>query len=131
MNERRSHGIVVAVTTLVGIFLLALGVWALTFPSSFYDQIALFSPYNRHLIHDAGAFQVGLGATLLLALRWRDALFVSLTGVGVGAAIHALVHAIDHDLGGRRSDPYALGLLAAALIIAALLRWRSVRMEGP
>ncbi len=130
MSERVSHVMVAAVTALVGLSLLALGAWALAFPSSFYDRIALFPPYNRHFLHDAGAFQIGLGATLLLALRWRDALLVALSGVGFGAALHALAHVIDRDLGGRGSDPFALGLLAALVIIAALLRWRTLRVEG-
>jgi hypothetical protein len=38
------------------------------------------APCNQHLIHDAGAFQIGIGAALLLALVCPDALLVALTG---------------------------------------------------
>ncbi|MGH2602501.1 MAG: hypothetical protein ACRDJ9_24345, partial [Dehalococcoidia bacterium] len=81
-----SDRFVVAVTVVAGLFMLVGGVWSFIWPANFYDQIALFPPYNRHFLHDVGAFQIGLGATLLLALRWRDSLFVALLGVGLGAA---------------------------------------------
>src|SRR2546428_13779778 len=102
------------VAVAAGVFMLAFGLWAFFDPQSFYDQIALFSPYNEHLLHDVGAFQVGLGATLLLALVWKsDALLVALAGVGVGAVLHFIAHVEDTDLGGRGSDPFALGGIAA------------------
>jgi hypothetical protein len=118
---------VVGVAGLAGVSLVSLGLWAFISPSSFYDQIALFPPYNRHVLHDVGAFQIGLGATLLLALRWRDALLVTLLGVGAGAAVHAAAHAIDRDLGGRLSDVFVLGLLAALLLLAGLRQWTVLR----
>jgi hypothetical protein len=116
--------LVVVITAVAGLFFVALGVWAFVSPSSFYDQIALFPPYNRHFLHDAGAFQIGLGATLLLALWSRDALLVALLGTGAGAAAHAVSHVIDRDLGGRSLDPVSLTVLAVVIVLAALLRWR-------
>jgi hypothetical protein len=110
-----------------GVLLVALGLWAFGSPSSFYDQVALFPPYNRHLLHDVGAFQIGLGVTLLLAMRWRDALLVTLLGVGAGAAFHAAAHAMDRDLGGRLSDVFVLGILAALLLLAGLRQWTFLR----
>lgn len=122
---------VVAVTVAVaGLGFLGLGLWAFLAPASFYDWVAPFPPYNGHFLHDAGAFQVGLGATLLLALRWRrDALLVALPGVGAGAALHAVSHVLDRDLGGRWSDPFSLGLLAALLLLASLLQWNVAGKE--
>lgn len=63
---------------LAGLFFLAPGIWAFAAPHSFYDQVATFPPYNRHLLHDIGAFQIGIGVALLLALRWSDAPFAAL-----------------------------------------------------
>jgi len=108
-----------------GLFLVVLGIWALIDPRSFYEQLATFPPYNRHFMHDVGAFQVGLGVTLLIALVWADALGVALAGVGVGAALHAVSHWVDRDLGGRSSDPYTLSILAIAFLVAAGMRHRS------
>jgi hypothetical protein len=48
----------------------ALGSGASAFAAfrSFYDNIATFQPYNRHFLHDIGAFTIGLGAVMLFAL---------------------------------------------------------------
>jgi hypothetical protein len=80
---------------------LATGLWPFFDAQSFYDELAEFPPYNAHFLHDVGAFQVGIGATLLLALLWRsDALLVALGGSGIGAAFHFVAHIRDHDQGG-------------------------------
>src|SRR5215212_9317849 len=48
-----------AAVSIGGLFMLALGIWAFFAPASFADFIAF--PYNRHLLHDVGAFQIGIG----------------------------------------------------------------------
>lgn len=111
---------------LAAIFFLAPGIWAFAAPHSFYEQVAHFEPYNRHLIHDVGAFQMGIGAALLLATRWDDARFVALAGAGVGASVHLLSHIIDYDLGGESTDVPVFALLAALLLLAAAARWRTI-----
>lgn len=112
------------VSAAIGAFLLALGLWALVSPSTFYEQLATFPPYNEHLFHDIGAFQAGLGAVLLLALWQRDALGITLLGVGVGNVLHFVSHVVDRDLGGRPSDPLLIGLLALVTVAAAILALR-------
>jgi hypothetical protein len=66
------------VLVLTGALMLAGGVWALAVPGSF-AEFAEF-PYSRHFLHDAGAFQIGIGVTLLLAAAWADAAAVALAG---------------------------------------------------
>ena len=83
------------VALVAGLLTLGAGLWAFIGPRSFYDAVATFPPYNRHLIHDIGAFQIGLGATVLLGLRWRDTLLVVLTGYAAGAVVHAVSHIIE------------------------------------
>jgi len=116
-----------AIAIVVGLGFVAVGVWALVDPPSFFDVLATFEPYNQHFIQDIGAFQIGLGAVLLLAgLASRpDALIVALVGVGVGAACHALSHVIGIELGGSplRDIPLFAGL-AALLLGAGLFRLR-------
>jgi hypothetical protein len=56
-----------------------------------------------HYLPDAGAFQLGLGTSLLSALWWSDALFVALAGWTVGTVFHERSHIIDRDPGGRGS----------------------------
>jgi hypothetical protein len=110
-----------------GAFTFLFGVWALADASSFYEEIAKFGQYNRHFLHDVGAFQMGLGACLLFALVWRnDALLAVLGGAAVGATAHEIAHIVDYELGGRDSDPVSLGIIAAILVVTFLwrLRWR-------
>lgn len=103
------------------------GVWAFFWPFGFYESVATFPPFNLHLFHDAGAFQLGIAAAMIGGLIWRDALLVGLVGGAVGATIHAISHILDVDLGGRTSDPYVLSGLAVLLVIAAVARARAVK----
>jgi hypothetical protein len=107
---------------------LPFGVWAMLAPRSFFDQLAEFHPYNEHFIQDIGAFQIGLGAVLLLvALRPAvDALTAGLVGTGVGAAAHAISHVVGHDLGGRpASDIPMFSVIAVVLLAVGALRARA------
>lgn len=118
-----------AVTLGGGVSFVALGVWALAAPRSFFDAVATFEPYNRHLLHDAGAFQAGLGAVLGLAgfPERIDGLAAALLGVGAGAGLHVVSHLLDRTLGGRPvTDIPILTILAVALLAAGLARQRRV-----
>jgi hypothetical protein len=64
--RQRGGGFVVAVTILAGVFMVAAGLWALVGPGSFADAAGF--PRHTHFVHDAGAFQLGIGITLLLAV---------------------------------------------------------------
>lgn len=104
-----------------GLSFLLFGVWAMAAPESFFDRIALFEPYNQHLFQDVGAFQIGLGAVLLLAsLRPQlPTMPVALFGTGAGATAHAVSHVIGRDLGGRPSSDIPTFVLMAVLLLAA------------
>jgi hypothetical protein len=115
-----------AIAVVGGLFFLVTGVWAFVAPHSFFNSVATFPPYNRHFLHDLGAFQIGLGAALFAALIWSDALLVALLSTGIAGAIHAAAHFEDSSLGGRKSDPWLLALFAFALLAGALLRSREV-----
>jgi hypothetical protein len=118
------------VAVAAGLFLVVLGFWAFFGPQSFFDRIATFNPYNKHLIHDIGAFQIGLGATLLIALARKSALATALAGVGIGSGFHAIAHWIDKDLGGRDSDPYGLTIVAVLILVAAAMAHKESRVSG-
>ena len=114
------------VAALVGLVFLVLGVWAMADPESFFDRIATFEPYNQHFVQDIGAFQIGLGAVLLLAvvpLR-PDALAVALLGVGIGSGAHTVSHIIGNDLGGTPETDIPLFAATTVLLLAAgLAQW--------
>ena len=100
------------------LFFAVTGVWAFLAPHSFFDVVALYPPYTRHLFHDAGAFQLGIAAALLAGMVGRSGLAVGLWGGAVGGTLHAVSHWIDRNLGGRSTDPYLLTLLAVILVAA-------------
>jgi PPOX class probable F420-dependent enzyme len=114
----------VTITALVGLLTAAIGVWCLSDPRSF-AQFAGF-PAHEHFVHDVGAFQVGLGVLLLLALIWSDALVTVLAGYIVANTVHTVNHTVDLDLGGSALQAWALGAASVALIIAFVLRVRQL-----
>ena len=123
----RERGLSWVVAALAAGFLILLGGWAFVHPSSFFERIATFPPYNRHFLHDVGAFQIGLGAVLVASLVWRDGLLVALAGNAVGAVLHLLSHVLDRSLGGSASDFVVLGAVALLLVFAAGARLQALR----
>lgn len=101
------------------------GLWAMVGPRSFFEQVARFEPYNQHFLQDVGAFQLGLGAVLLLALRYSDSLASGLLGVGIGSSAHVVSHAVGTDLGGSPAiDIPALAILSGLLLVGGIMRVR-------
>ena len=119
-----------AVAIVGGAGFVALGVWAMVSPHSFFEAVARFEPYNQHFLQDIGAFQVGLGVVLLLAgpSGRADGLTIALIGVGVAAALHTVSHVVGRELGGvPERDIPTFAAMAAILLMAGGLRWRHVR----
>ena len=98
-----------AIAWLVAAFWLVSGLWAFLAPRSFFDTLATFPPYNEHLIHDIGAFSIGLGTVIVFALVGMTAMRTALLGVGVGSAVHVVSHIIDYD---QKPDPMDIAGLA-------------------
>jgi hypothetical protein len=81
---------------------LAVGLWALPAPRSFYDDfpmggrgwVSTLGPYNEHLVRDVGALNLALGVLLLLAaaLLERRLVQVSLVAYLVYAVPHFIFH---------------------------------------
>jgi len=111
---------------LCAVFLLGSGLFALLAPEAFYNMAAMYPPYNRHFIHDIGAFMLGLGAGLALALFLTDALLVALGATAVGGVAHFLSHLADRELGGLPTDPLTFGVFA--LVVVGLTVWRIRRV---
>ena len=111
---------VVIITALSGTWILAVGLWALLAPESFANWID-FPPYAEHLLHDVGAFQIGIGLSLLAGLAWTDGKSVALLGFVAAGVIHTVNHTIDLDLGGHAADIWLIGastvLAGAALVV--------------
>jgi hypothetical protein len=113
-----------------GILFVGGGLWAIAASESFFDVLGPFPPYNQHFVQDVGAFQIGLGAVLLIAAfaPRADILAAALLGVGIGSVAHVVSHVLGIDLGGRPAlDIPALTALAVVLLVAGVVRWRASR----
>lgn len=121
--------IVTLVLVLGGLFFLGPGGWALLDPESFYRELAPFEPYNRHFVHDIGAFQIGIGVALLLAAWWSDAKLIVLAGAAAAAVVHLASHIMDSDHGGNDTDIPVFAIVAAVLLVTAAARWISARAQ--
>jgi hypothetical protein len=117
-------GVIVAVL-MGGIVSLAAGLWAFFAPESFAAFVAF--PYNRHLLHDIGAFEIGIGATMLFALLWADSILVVLAGYVVGTGFHLISHVIDREIGGHSSDVPIQALLLLVGLVGIYARVRGNR----
>jgi PPOX class probable F420-dependent enzyme len=126
MNETTttawSRWFTTAVAVLAGLGTVAAGTWALASPASFARAVNF--PVHEHFLHDVGAFQLGLGGTLLLATVWSDALATALAGFLLGNTVHAVNHAVDTHLGGHAGDAWALAVVSLAIAAALVLRLR-------
>ena len=101
----------------IAVFWLGSGLWAFVAPQSFFDQLATFPPYNQHFIHDIGAFSIGLGAVIALALLGMSALRSALLGVGIGSVFHVAAHVLDYS---QKPDPMDIvGLSIVTLLTLA------------
>ncbi|HEU5430792.1 MAG TPA: hypothetical protein VFU81_03965 [Thermomicrobiales bacterium] len=109
-----------AVLLVAGLFYGVFGLWSFFAPESFATFVAF--PFALHLLHDIGAFQIGIGATVLLALLWSDAVMVALGGYVVGTTVHVVSHVVDSQLGGHPTDAPALALLVALGLAAMIAR---------
>jgi len=110
------------IAAVVGVFYLGTGLWSFVAPTTFYSNVANFAPYNLHLLHDVGAFQVGLGVALIAGALVARALLAALIGALAGSVFHLLAHVIDLRLGGHpATDLPALSVLALALAVGLYL----------
>ncbi len=128
-TDARTRTLARVVAIVAGGFLLLSGIWAMAAPASFYETAAMFPPYNQHFLCDIGAFQIGLGAVLLLGvLAPRQGLAVALLGVGIGSATHTLSYVVGRNLGGRpTTDIPTFALLTVLLLAAGWQQWTDQR----
>lgn len=114
----------ITVTAAVGAVIAGIGIWCLVDPNPFADAVGFGA--HRHFLHDVGAFQLGLGVTLLLALIWADALATALAGFIVANTVHTVNHFVDLDVGGSAAQAWVLGGVSAGLVLAFVLRLRQL-----
>ena len=125
---------------------LAVGIWALFVPMSFYEDFPLpgrgwvsaLGPYNEHLVRDVGAMNLAFGVLLALSGILMDLRLVqvSLVAYLVYSVPHFLIHLTNthaYSVGDNLANLILLGLLVAlplAILIRSGLRDRNGRSQG-
>ncbi|MFN3004489.1 hypothetical protein [Mycolicibacterium wolinskyi] len=115
------------VVVVAALSMLVTGVWMRIDPASF-AQWANW-PNHEHFLHDAGAFQIGIGATMLFALWWHDVIAVVLAGFVVANTLHAINHFVDRD-GGNAADWWQLGIFSLLAAAGLAVRMRQLRLKN-
>lgn len=119
-----SEGRVRAALIVLGVGNLALGLWQVIAPGSFFRRLAAFGLENDHFIRDLATLYITLGVSLLAAARrpsWRvPVLFFAVLEYG----LHFVNHVVDiGDAHPRWLGPLdAVSLLAAESLFVLLLR---------
>ena len=119
-----SRAFTTAVLVAMGALTLGAGVWAEVSPRSFAEFVGFED--HRHFVHDIGAFNIGIGTTLLLAAAWADAAAVVLAGFLVGNTVHTVNHVVDLDIGGHSWDAWTLGAVSVLVLAALVVRMRQL-----
>ena len=127
MNNMTGSVVVKVAWTAGVVFFLGTGLWAFLSPSSFYDSLAVFPPFNPHFLRDVGVFTVGIGIAMLAAARTPDSLRAVLSGATVAALLHVISHIIDSDRGGKSTDIPLLSLFAVVLLAGSMARAKELR----
>jgi hypothetical protein len=108
-----------------GLYLVAIALFAVVAPGTFFETVGPFGTRSDHYIHDVAAFQGAVGVFLLLSVRepaWRIPALVVAT---LQFALHTLSHLVD--IGD--SDPEWLGVaeFAGLTLATAVLLWLLAR----
>jgi hypothetical protein len=101
-----------------GAFHLALGLFMVVAPGTFFTEIGPFGVQNDHYIRDTATYNLAFGAVLLAAVRYPSWRVPVLAVVLVQFALHTVNHLVD--IG--EADPEAVGVLDfAGLLVATVL----------
>ena len=104
---------------------LAIGLWMVASPRSFFDQVAAFGAYPPHFIRDVSTWQLALGVALAAGVSrpsWRAPLLAF-------AALQTGLHAINHWVDVNDASSLGMGLFDAttltALFVVVVVLWRA------
>jgi hypothetical protein len=113
-----------AVLIAFGIYSVAIGLFMLVAPETFFDTLGAFGVRNDHYIVDNASFELPLGLLLLAAARWPTWRVPALAFATLHWALHALSHVVDrhHAAGSGVGWLEAAGLLLGTVLLAIALR---------
>jgi hypothetical protein len=122
-TPRTRAGLVEATLIVFGVYALAIGLFMVFAPGTFFDTLGNFGVRNDHYIFDNATFEIPQGLMLLAAVRrplWR---VPALAFATLHWALHALSHLIDphHGAGDWVGWLEAGALVATTAILSVAL----------
>jgi hypothetical protein len=113
----------------LGLYQLALGLFMVVAPGTFFSELGPFGPRNDHYIRDNASWELALAAGALAAVAWRSWRVPVLALAAVHYALHAINHLVDVD----KATPAWIGVADLVLLVigAGLLvaLWRRARTQ--
>ncbi len=115
-----------------GIYQIALGLFMVIAPGTFFDELAAFGARNDHYIRDLATFELPL-AVLFLVAAFRPGWRVPALAFG---ALHWALHAVSHLLDIGDADPEWLGpfdfiaITIGTALLGGLLWWAVAPRPG-
>ncbi|ALI29527.1 hypothetical protein XA26_57410 [Mycolicibacterium fortuitum] len=122
VTHTRSYPAVVL--AVFGVYSVALGLFMLLAPGTFFDTLGAFGTRNDHYILDNASFELPLGLMMLAALKWPRWRVPALAFATGHWALHSLSHLIDtnHATGTWVGWLEAAGLVLTTALLAIALR---------
>lgn len=109
--------------TVLGLYQLALGLFMVLAPGTFFTEVGPFGPRNDHYIRDNASWELALAAVALIAVvrrSWRVPVLAL-------AALHYALHAVNHLIDIGAATPGWIGIadlvllaIGAGLLVALL-----------
>jgi hypothetical protein len=123
-SARTRAGLVEVTLVVFGLYALAIGVFMLLWPDTFFDTLGTFGVRNNHYIFDNATFEIPQGLLLLAAVRRMTWRVPALAFATLHWALHSISHIIDphHGAGDTIGWLEAGGLVATTVILAIALR---------
>ena len=121
-----------ATLTVFGVYSVAVGLFMLLAPGTFFATLGEFGVRNDHYIFDNATFELPLGLLMLAAVRWPSWRIPTLAFATLHWGLHALSHIIDphHGAGDLIGWLEAGGLVATTVILAIALRSSVIAEKG-
>jgi hypothetical protein len=115
----------------LGVTQIALALWMVADPGSFFTHVGGFGVRNDHYLRDVATFEMALGVVALIAVRRPSWQLPVLTFAALQFTLHAINHIRDAgDAVGSTSGAFDAISLATGAVLFAVLAWSLARKRG-
>ncbi|MBI2691866.1 MAG: hypothetical protein HYX29_07985 [Solirubrobacterales bacterium] len=112
--------LVTGVIALFALIELAMSLWMVAAPQSFFDQIGPFGEYNGHYLRDVAAFQAGIGAALLASIWITRLRAGAVCALLAASALHGINHFAGIDAANGNSNAGVVDAIAITLSVLVI-----------